>query len=144
MKWGKKMKELKPVRYHGYIYWILMILGIFLERVFDKFSLDTLISISIIVGFTLFGDIVTQLSMCFPLYGSSKVKISVIKYYRFGLIVFIAFWTGIISFPAFIYGLTHGLFATSLIELVLLVLLLLNKIRWMNYQVKEWQIKHNV
>ena len=66
MKWGKKMKELKPVRYHGYIYWILMILGIFLERVFDKFSLDTLISISIIVGFTLCGDIVTQLSMCFP------------------------------------------------------------------------------
>ena len=82
--------------------------------------------------------------MCFPLYGSSKVKLSVIKYYRSGLIVFIAFWTGIISFPAFIHGLTHGLFTTSLIELVLLILLLLNKIRWMNYQVKEWQIKHNV
>lgn len=121
-----------------------MILGIFLGRVFDKFSLDILISISIIVGFTLFGDIVTQLSMCFPLYGSSKVKLSVIKYYRSGLIVFIAFWTGIISFPTFIHGLTHGLFTTSLIELVLLILLLLNKIRWMNYQVKEWQIKHNV
>lgn len=144
MKWGKKMKKLKPVHYHGYIYWILMILGIFAGRVFDGFSLDTLISISIIVGFTLFGDIVTQLSMCFPLYGSFKVKLSVIKYYRSGLIVFIAFWTGIISFPAFIYGLTHGLFTTSLIELVLLILLLLNKIRWMNYQVKEWQIKHNV
>lgn len=136
------MKELKPVHYHGYIYWILMILRIFLGRVIDGFSLDTLISISIIVGFTLFGDIVTQL-MCFPLYGSSKVKLSVIKYYRSGLIVFIAFWTGIISFPAFIYGLTHGLFTTSLIELVLLILLLLNKIRWMNYQVKKWQIKHN-
>ncbi len=60
MKWGKKMKKLKPVHYHGYIYWILMILGIFAGRVFDGFSLDTLISISIIVGFTLFGDIVTQ------------------------------------------------------------------------------------
>ena len=121
-----------------------MVLGIFLGRIFDKFSLDILISISIIVGFTLFGDIVTQLSMCFSLYGSSKIKFSVIKYYRSCLIIFIAFWTGIISFPAFIHGLTHGLFTTSLIELVLLILLLLNKIRWVNYRVRKWAKDHNV
>lgn len=135
---------MKPVHYRGYIYWILMVLGIFLGRIFDKFSLDILISISIIVGFTLFGDIVTQLSMCFPLYGSSKIKFSVIKYYRSCLIIFIAFWTGIISFPVFIHGLTHGLFTTSLIELVLLILLLLNKIRWVNYRVRKWAKDHNV
>lgn len=45
-----------------------------LGRVFDKFSLDILISISVIVGFTLFGDIVLNWQFVFHYMVHLKLK----------------------------------------------------------------------
>ena len=55
------MKELKPVHYHGYIYWILMILGIFVGNLFDKVDKGMILCILFIVGFEICGDAISQL-----------------------------------------------------------------------------------
>ena len=142
MKWGKKMKELKPVRYHGYIYWILMILGIFVGNLFDKVDKGMILCILFIVGFEICGDAISQLIMWTTL-GHAEKFIEV-KAKRNFLFLFMAMITGFFPFPTFVEGLRRNIPVISIIEISLFILLLLNQLRWVNYQVKEWQIKHNV
>ena len=105
MKWGKKMKELKPVRYHGYIYWILMILGIFVGNLFDKVDKGMILCILFIVGFEICGDAISQLIMWTTL-GHAEKLIEVKAKRNF---LFMAMITGFFPFPTFVEGLRRDI-----------------------------------
>lgn len=53
-------------------------------------------------------------------------------------------WTGFFPFPTLVEGLRRNIPIISMIEIPLLILLLLNQIRWVNYRVRKWAKDHNV
>lgn len=105
---------MKSVQYRGYIYWLLMILGAFFGNMVDGVHSDLFFPILLIIIFAILGDFISQ----------------------------IIIWMNALCLPTFIDCLLHRIYFIPVIEFLLLVLLFLNKIKWMAYQVKVWSAKH--
>lgn len=131
---------MKSVQYRGYIYWLLMILGAFFGNMVDGVHSDLFFPILLIIIFAILGDFISQIIIWSKLYSVSKL--SVIKYYRIVLLLFSIIWMNALCLPTFIDCLLHRIYFIPVIEFLLLVLLFLNKIKWMAYQVKVWSAKH--
>lgn len=131
---------MKSIQYRGYIYWLLMILGAFFGNMVDGVHSDLFFPILLIIIFAILGDFISQIIIWSKLYSVSKL--SVIKYYRIVLLFFSIIWMNALCLPTFIDCLLNRIYFIPVIEFLLLVLLFLNKIKWMAYQVKVWSAKH--
>lgn len=133
---------MKPVHYRGYIYWILMVLGVFVGNLFDKVDKETVFLLLFLVVFEICGDAVCQFVMWITL--DHAQKFIEIKAKRNFLFIYMTMWTGFFPFPTLVEGLRRNIPIISMIEIPLLILLLLNQIRWVNYRVRKWAKAHNV
>lgn len=133
---------MKTVKYRGFIYWILMILGIFVGNLFDKVDKELLFCMLFAIIFEIFGDAISQITMWTTL--ENAKRLFDIKCKRNFFIFYMAMWTGFFPFPAFIEGLYKGFPVISIIEIPLFILLLTNQLRWINYRIKKWKIDHRI
>ncbi|MBO8441643.1 MAG: hypothetical protein IAA89_04340 [Firmicutes bacterium] len=132
---------MKTIRYQGYTYWLLMILGALFGNIIDEAHWNLLFPVILIIAFAIFGDMISQIIMWSKLHQAPNLK--TIKHYRNLLLIFAIVWMIILLLPTIAESFLHELYVISIVELLLLVLLLVNKIRWMAFQLKNWTTLHN-
>lgn len=134
---------MKPVQYRGYIYWLLMILGAFFGNIIDGAHSDLFFPILIIIAFAIFGDLISQIIIWSKLQSASNL--STIKHYRVFSLLFSIIWVSLLCLPTFIDCMFNvcEIYAIPIIEILLLVLLYVNKFKWITYQIKNWTVGHN-
>lgn len=75
---------------------------------------------------------------------NNSKKFIIIKGKRNFLILYMSLWTGLFPFPTFVEGLRLNIPVMSIIEIPLLILLLVNQFRWVNYRIKKWKIDNTI